>query len=117
MSTAKRFVDLGWGQRCSLRAYVKWWHALKREPPHALSMVPGRFDGGTAAEALRELRAGMHDRINQHAPSYGRGRKWDSDWQRTAHQTARAVNTPRLIVRWVPFEFRARLAHRLWSES
>jgi len=66
-----------------------------------------------ASEILTALRDGMHDRINRHIPKYGEGRKWDHDWQRAAMQCANFVNTPRLIVRWVPQDLKARLAHRI----
>ena len=111
---SKRYVDLGYGHKVSLGAYVAGWKlALRSDPDQQVKTVPGRFDGGTVADAVRELRRGMHDQINQHIPGYGRGRKWRSGWFWQAWRLSRDVNTPRLIVRWAPLEFRARLAHRL----
>lgn len=111
----KRIVTLGCGRKVGLGAYVKAWQRALDAPADA------RFNGSPSDsrlpssrdEVLREFRDGMHDRINRHISSHGRGRKWHSDWQRQAIQLALAVNTPRLIVRWAPLEFRARLAHRL----
>jgi hypothetical protein len=109
-------VTLASGRRVSLGSYVDAWRTVRAADPAAL------FHGAPedwfripepAAVILRQFRTGLHARINRHVPGYGRGRKWSTDWQREAWRTARAVNTPRLVVRWVPTEFRARLADRL----
>ena len=69
---------------------------------------------------LAEMRGALDRRINLRggldAP---RGRKDDADWLRWTASTARAVNTPRLIVResTVPLEFRERLAGRLTTPA
>lgn len=55
------------------------------------------------------------DRKISNEPS--RGRKDCRDWFMQAWRTAQEVNTPRLIVRWVPHEFRARLAHRIYTDD
>lgn len=46
-------------------------------------------------------------------------RKLDDDWQNAARRIARAVNTPRLVVREreAPREFRARLRHRFSADD
>lgn len=113
---SRRVIRLPNGRHVGLRAYVAAWRVLLRTTPDA--NVRG-FDyfTQTAGEVLAAFRAGLQDRINRHLPGYGRGRKWSSDWQRDAGHTARAVNTPRLIVRWAPLDLRARLAHRLTTEE
>ncbi|MCL8382079.1 DNA polymerase III subunit beta [Xanthobacter aminoxidans] len=112
----RRVVRLGSGQVVTLGTYVAAWRRARAAPPDA------RFRGSPCgwagaeekvAEILRQFRAGMDDRINQHLPWFGRGRRWGPEWQAEASRLARAVNTPRLIVRWAPPEFRARLAHRI----
>ncbi len=115
----RRAVILGDGRRIGLGRYVAAWRAALAAPPGA------RFAGSPCEPrltadretVLREFRAGLADRINRHMPGYGRGRKWSADWQRAALQCARAANTPRLIVRWVPPDLRARLAHRVMEEG
>jgi hypothetical protein len=109
---SKRVITLPNGKKCGLGVYVKAWRTLKTLAPG--SRVNG-FDHfpEDAAQILREIRKGMHDRINQRIPAYGVGRKWHQDWQRHALQCAHDVNTPRLIVRWVPWDLRLRLAHRI----
>ena len=71
------------------------------------------------------MRRGLHERITEAVPYTLRGlvcplppkgRKWDPDWQREARHCAREVNTPRLIVRWVPRDFALRLAHRVLTD-
>lgn len=118
---SRRYVTLGSGQRVTLATYAKVWRRLLNLPPGPGIVASQGLSGWgsgrqTRDSLLRDFRAGMHDRINMHDPAYGRGRKWSYDWQREAMQTARAVNTPRLVVRWVPAEFRDRLAHRLYED-
>jgi hypothetical protein len=114
-----RVIRLPNGRDVRLATYVAAWKrllVLDDEMPD----TPVRGFGDwpmPAADVLRDLRAALDDRINRHAPGYGVGRKWHHDWQRAASQTARAVNTPRLIVRWAPTDLRARLAHRLATGS
>jgi hypothetical protein len=103
------------GRRCGLGTYVLAWRTMLKMNPQELVKGWGHFSE-PAGYVLRELRAGMHDRINRHIPGYGRGRKWNADWQRAAGHCANAVNTPRLIVRWVPRDLYARLAHRITAD-
>jgi hypothetical protein len=108
-----RFVDLGNGSQYSLAAYVQSWKQAKSLPLDTpVKTVPGQWWPGTVSDVLRELRSGIDNRINRHDTRYGHGRKWHHDWQRSALQTARAVNS-RCVIHWVPFEFRGRLKHRV----
>jgi hypothetical protein len=100
------------GNRCSVSRYVAAWRALRSMPADTSTKGFDHFPA-PAGDVLGAMRDGLHDRINRHDPSFGRGRKWSSDWQRAALQTSHAVNTPRLIVRWVPQDLKARLAHRV----
>ena len=98
----------------SVGQYVTAWKDCKaakegQEFKHGL----GGWWPVTRETILREFEKGMHDRINKHIEGYGVGRKWSDDWQRDAANAARGVNTPRLIVHWVPVELRGRLAHRI----
>lgn len=65
------------------------------------------------ADIRREFLAGVHDRINRHAPGYGKGRKWSQEWQADTMRAARDLNTPRLVIRRLPRDLRARFGHRL----
>jgi hypothetical protein len=113
---SKRYVTLGDGFRVGLGQYVEAWQKIKALPPGTyLPRIPNGNDG-SAAEALQQFRDGMHDRINRHIPGYGKGRKWSLAWFWEAKRLASAVNTPRLVVRWAPPEFRKRLADRLEAE-
>src|SRR5690242_7005058 len=77
--TVQHTIRLPNGRRCTVATYVAAWRKLKEIP--AGSSVAG-FDHfpDDAGRILRQIRAGMHDRINRHDPVYGRGRKWDSNW-------------------------------------
>jgi len=107
-----RVVTLPNGRAVRLGMYVAAWRKLLTLP--AERPVSG-FDyfAQPAAEILRELRRGMHDRINRHDGVYGRGRKWDSDYQRALRHAASALNTPRLVIDWLPADLKPRFAHRL----
>lgn len=104
----------------TLGAYVSAWRKVKgAKPGTTWNHSPCSHCPSTREEILREFSFGLHDRISRHIPGFGYGRKWSSDWFFSALRTAHAANTPRLIVRpmTVPFEFRARLAQRLWNEE
>lgn len=109
----KRYITLGDGRKIGLGKYVAAWK-------QCLALEPGTFIGKgvngwgqTAGEALRDLREGLHDRINRHDPAYGKGRKWDTNWYREMVRAAHALNTPRLIVDWLPADLSARFSYRL----
>lgn len=118
-SARRHFVTLANGRRVTLGAYVAAWRTVRSADPAArYHGAPNSWFGEPepAETILRQFRAGMHDRINRHLPGFGRGRKWSDQWFFDALRAARDVNTPRLIVRWIPAEFRSRLAHRLTVE-
>lgn len=110
----KRVIRLPNGKQVGIGAYARAWKKLAAGK-YADDDVFRDWDyfPVTADVVLLKMRDGMHDRINRHLPAYGRGRKWSSDWQREVEHTARLVNTPRLVVRWVPRDLRARLSHRI----
>jgi hypothetical protein len=67
----------------------------------------------TAREWLRWFQDCLMRKIASHEPA-PTGRKHSDTWQLECERLARAVNTPRLIVRYCPIpEYRERLAHRL----
>jgi hypothetical protein len=115
MSVARGFV-LPNGRAVRPAVYVSAWRTLKGLPPGELVKGFG-YDPERADHVLREMRYGLHDRINRHLPGFGVGRKWHHNWQRAALQCASRVNTPRLVVRWVPADLKARLSHRLYQED
>jgi hypothetical protein len=98
----------------------QWVHAfktLKTADPKAT--VPNwSWCHNDAAHVLREMRHSLDDMIERHdrtRPAHWR--KLDPDWQRMMQRTAREVNTPRLVVRWLPLELRGKLAHRLFKDD
>lgn len=98
----KRYVTLGCGRPIGLGRYVAAWKACRDLPEN--TPIGRGVDGWgqNAGEALRDLRFGLHDRINRQIPGYGVGRKWSSDWYFATWTASRALNNPRLIVRWLP---------------
>ena len=109
----KRCIVLADGRRLGLGDYVRAWRRCLTLPPETYIGRGISGWGQTAAEAIYDCRRGMDDRINRRIPGYGIGRKWDPDWQAQTWRLARELNTPRLIVRWIPTEWRRRFAHRL----
>jgi hypothetical protein len=85
-----RYVTLPNGRACGLGVYVRAWKTLRTLKADDSVSGFGHF-AEPASDVLRTLRDGMHDRINRHAPGFGRGRKWSNDWQREAIQCAHAV--------------------------
>lgn len=113
-----RTIGMFKGHSVTIAAYVQGWRAAKALPPETMCKNgPGAWFSVSAAEIMREIEYGMHARINRHIPGYGVGRKWSNDWQVETRRAARDVNTPRLIVRWLPSHLKARLSHRLFLES
>jgi hypothetical protein len=114
MRAGRLFITLPNGNRTSLGEYVRSWRILKGM--HGDKLV-GRFSHfpQPARSVLEEISRGMHDRINRHIPGYGVGRKWHDDWQRETANAARALNTPRLAIHWLPKWIAAKFPDREWS--
>lgn len=115
-----RVVTLGDGQAVPLGSYVRAWREAASAPLERMYKrgLINRWPT-SALDVLRQFRGGMTERINRHIPGYGIGRKWQPEWYWWTWRTARAVNTPRLVVRRteVPVWLRARLAHRIYHED
>ena len=111
----KRIIRLPNGHRCGLGEYARSWREVKRLAATAPDAQIKDWDHfpTSAATVLHDLRFGMHDRINRHIAGYDRGRKWAIEWQVETIRTARALNTPRLAIHWLPTEWRGRFSHRL----
>jgi len=112
--TSKRYVILGDGRKIGLGTYVDAYRGALAAPPDAQfnRSLCDRWPAGRA-EVLEQFRAGTAERINRHIPGYGLGRKWCSDWRRAMTQAAHALNTPRLVIYWLPVELKTRFRHRL----
>ena len=62
------------GRKVTVGTYAKAWRALLTMPPDA--EVPNwQWYPVPAASILRDMRDGLHDRINRKDPRYPRGRK------------------------------------------
>lgn len=109
----KRYIVLGCGRRIGLGAYVAAWRKCLALDPETWIGRGVDGCGQTAGEALQDLRRGLHDRINLRSPGFGIGRKWSADWQRQMIYSAGQLNTPRLIIDWLPPEFAVRFPDRL----
>jgi hypothetical protein len=91
MTMSNLCVVLPNGKPVSLACYVTSWRAIRALPPTAT--VTGFDHWPTpAATILRELRHGIHDRINKHDPRYGGGRKWEPIYQLSLARDARRLH-------------------------
>ena len=110
---SRRCIVLGDGKRVTLTSYVRAWKlALSLPSKTWVGRLPSGWPGA-AGEAVREFRQGLHARINRHLPWFGKGRKWSDEWQWDTRRAANDLNTPRLIIRWLPAHLRARFPHRI----
>jgi hypothetical protein len=69
----------------------------------------------TAAEWTRWFRTCLDRKINRALP-VPTGRKHAQEWQIECQRAARQLNTPRLIIRWLPRDLRRRCGHRLLTD-
>lgn len=108
-----RVVRLPNGRRVSLGVYCAAWRSLKTYD--ADRPITG-WDGFPvpAERVLREMRAGVHERINRHIPGFNKGRNWQPSIFYANMRFAGLVNA-RCVVRErdVPQPYRRRLAHRI----
>lgn len=111
----KHIITLPNQRQVTAGTYAAAWRAIKAKPD---AFFPGwDYFPISGREILKAMRDGLHDRINRHIPQAGR--KWDADAQGDLWRLARAVNTPRLIVRRQAFGPEARriidsrLTHRV----
>ncbi len=107
-----RIITLPSGRDVRLSTYCASWRKLKHLPASRDVANWGHFPT-RVDEILGSIRYGVHDRINRHIPGFASGRKWDPDWQRAVGYSARLLNTPRLIIDWLPPDLTARFSHRL----
>jgi len=70
----------------------------------------------TAAEWHAWFRRCLDRKINAALPAH-EGRKHDPQWQTEMSRAARALNTPRLAIHWLPPDLRSRFTHRLMSQE
>lgn len=100
------------GRPCGLGTYAAAWRAVLKMPRE--EMVKGfAFFPEPAWSVLTAMRGGLSERINAKIPGYGVGRKWANDWYFETYRAARMLNTPRLIIDWLPAWLKPRFAERL----
>jgi hypothetical protein len=94
----------------TLRLAYAW---ARGNPDQRLTLRrPGEFDQDlTGAEWRTWFRACLDAKINRALSR--RGRKEQPEWQAEMRRAARALNTPRLAIHWLPRELRARFAGRI----
>lgn len=111
----QRYVTLGDGRHVGLGTYVQAWRNVLVAPSGA-SFNRSLSDSWSSDREtiLRQFRDGLHNRINRHIPTYGRGRKWDSQWQRDTRNAARQLNS-NVRFYWLPQWLKSRFAHRIAS--
>lgn len=112
----KRYITLPNGNKCGLPVYVSAWKELKASPLESSIKGWDHFPS-QVGDVLRDIRHGVHDRINRHIPAYGQSRKWSDQWQADISRASRDLNTPRLAISWLPSDLRDRFPNRLRDPS
>lgn len=65
-----RYITMPGGKKCTLATYIAGWKALKKLTPEQRDWYryeTWNWHSNTGTEILRQIRAGVHDRINQRA--------------------------------------------------
>lgn len=102
------------GREVDVRDYAKMWRRVQQAPPGVTFKESLRgWWPISREELLEQFRDGMHDRISRNMPHYGKGRKWDADWQNATWRASREINFPHLILSWLPSWLKERFTHRL----
>lgn len=115
---AGRFVTLGSGRKVGLGAYTRAWRQAKKMPSDAsVRETPSGRAGSTAGQALREFRAGMHDRINRHVKGHAAGRKWGDDYQAGARHAANNLRAGVRLHADAPKDIQRKLSHRTYGAN
>lgn len=84
-------IGLPNGRKCSITTYCRAWRQLKTLNSDAV-IRDWEWFPVKAGDVLRQLREGLHDRINRHSSHFGRGRKWTHDYQVDQRRDARRIN-------------------------
>lgn len=88
------------GRSVPVGQYATAWKKLLTIEPTARVPKWDHFDTD-AGEVLREMRAGMMDRINKKDPRYPKGKKAGADYERALAQFTMYVRNPRVIIDWI----------------
>lgn len=109
-----RYITLADGRKMTLGNYAQAWREVLAAPPNAVfdRCLHNRWAAGRD-KILDQFRVGLHARINSHLPWYGKGRKWDDDYQRPMVMAAAQLNCRRAVIDWLPPDLRRRFDHRL----
>lgn len=112
---SRHVITLPNGRQCGVGRYAQAWRTLKAADPGAPFPGFGHFPE-RAESILHAMRGGLSARINSHDPNYGRGRKWDNDYQIALYRDSRRLHDIAQRVRVYQFETveaRSRFSHRL----
>lgn len=93
--------------------YVKAWKFASQNPTKLIKHFNWTRGIVTGEEYARECTQALMNRINCRGGIEFKGRKFDSDYQRTMIQASNFLNHPRLIIDWLPKDLEKRFAHRL----
>ena len=89
----KQLVLLPNGKPMRLGQYAQAWRTILRMNPNSI-VHDFASEPMFAGNVLRILRGALHERISNHDPRYGRGRKWSAEFQaslrRDAHRAREA---------------------------
>ena len=111
-----RYVTIARQKQVPLGAYVRAIGIAKAAPEQTFKSGLSTFWTTKGREIHEQFYEGLTDRINRRIANYGKGRKWSNEWQIETQRAARALNTPRLVIHWLPKWLLGRFGHRIERE-
>lgn len=95
------------------KEYVEVWKKVLANPDSNFKHWDWSRGVVSGKVLAKEFSDALQKRINIRGGIVFKGRKHDPDWYRNILQSALKLNTPRLIIDWLPRDLEKRFAHRL----
>lgn len=99
--------------------YVRLWRAALANPNKRFEHFDWTRGIVTGLELSKDFSKALQNRINSRGGLDYKHywRKYDGDYQSSIRRAAGEINTPRLLISYLPPDLRKRFAHRLFTED
>lgn len=95
------------------KAYVEAWKKALANPDKVFKPIDWAKGSQTGSEIAQDFSKALQARINSRGKVIFRGRKYDSDWFWNMWRASKSLNTPRLVIDWLPPDLVKRFGYRL----